>query len=143
MGVGRRPPKAEFWGFLKGSLKSGEGRVAVRGDALGDGIRACNPHWRGDARGWQSIISMSMSKSCCICRVVVMPNWEDGSGRGCLANGGELSSSEDSAGVMVWVKRGAGFFRSDCEMVRTCLMVGEVRKGRLQDLCRICQQRCF
>ena len=141
MGVGRRPPKTEFWGFLKGSFKAGEGGVTVRGDALGDGIRACIPRWRGDARGWQSIISMSTSKFCCICRVVVMPNWEDGSGRGCLANGGEHSSSEDSAGVMVWVKRGAGFFRGDCEMVRTCLVVGEVRKGRLQDLWRIRQQR--
>ena len=34
---------------------------------------------------------------------------------------------------MVCVKRGAGFVLGDREIVRICLVVGEVRNGRLQD----------
>ena len=45
--------------------------------------------------------------------------------------GGEFSSSEESAGVAVWVKRGAGLFRKDWEKPLLCFMVGEVRKGSL------------
>ena len=78
-------------------------------------------------------MSMSESKCCCICRVVVVPDCPNDSGRGCLQKGGELSSSDESTGVMVCVNRGAGLFRGDREMVRRCLVVGEVRKGKLQD----------
>lgn len=47
--------------------------------------------------------------------------------------GGEVSSSEESAGVMVCVKRGEGRLR-DGARGRMCLVLGEVRKGNV-DLC--------
>lgn len=52
--------------------------------------------------------------------------------------GGEFSSSEESAGVMVCVKRGEGRLR-DRERGRIYLVVGEVRKGKV-DLCWAGQQ---
>lgn len=52
--------------------------------------------------------------------------------------GGEFSSSEESAGVMVCVKRGEGRLR-DRERGRMYLVVGEVRKGKV-DLCWAGQQ---
>ena len=42
---------------------------------------------------------------------------------------------------MVCVNMGAGLFLDDRERVRTCLVIGEVRKGRLQDLWKGCQYR--
>ncbi len=63
-----------------------------------------------------------------------MLSWEDICERDSLLNGGESSSSEESGGVMVCVNRGAGLFLDDRERVRTCFVIGEVRKGRLQDL---------
>ena len=53
------------------------------------------------------------------------------------ANGGEASSSEESAGVMVCVNIGDGLFREDWEKPRVCLKADEVRKGRLRVLCKV------
>ena len=44
--------------------------------------------------------------------------------------GGEFSSSEESAGVTVCVKRGEGRLRN-CERERMCRVLGEVRKGNV------------
>ena len=71
----------------------------------------------------------------------LMLSWEEGCRRDSLLNGGESSSSEESGGVMVWVNMGAGLFLDDRERVRTCLVIGEVRKGRLQDLWKVHQYR--
>lgn len=56
-----------------------------------------------------------------------------------VCRGGEFSSSEESAGVMVCVKRGEGRLR-DCERGQMCLVLGEVRKGKV-DLCWASQHR--
>ena len=63
-----------------------------------------------------------------------MLGWEHNCRCDSLLNGGESSSSEESGGVMVCVKMGAGLFLGDRDRVRTCLVIGEVRNGRLQDL---------
>ena len=70
----------------------------------------------------------------------LMLRWEDACRRDSLLNGGESSSSEESGGVMVCVNMGAGLFL-DRERVRTCLVIGEVRNGRLQDLWKVHQHR--
>ena len=70
-----------------------------------------------------------------------MLSWEDDCRRDSLLKGGESSSSEESGGVMVCVNMGAGLFLDDRERVRTCLVIGEVRKGRLQDLWKVRQYR--
>ena len=44
---------------------------------------------------------------------------------------------------MVCVNMGAGLVLGDRDRVRTCLVIGEVRKGRLQDLWKIHQYRQF
>ena len=70
-----------------------------------------------------------------------MLSWEEKCERDSLLNGGEFSSSEESGGVMVCVNMGAGLFLGDRDRVRICLVIGEVRKGRLQDLWSVHQYR--
>ena len=112
----------------------------MRGDACGEVIEACCPHWRDETTVWTSIISISRSKGCSgCCAIGFVLSWDDGCRCDSLLNGGESSSSEESGGVMVCVNMGTGLFFDDRERVRTCLVIGEVRKGKLHDLWKVHQ----
>lgn len=62
-------------------------------------------------------MSMSVSRFCSAIRnVELVLGWaDDCRQRDCDEddNGGEFSSSDESAGVIVWVESGAGLFRED------------------------------
>lgn len=89
--------------------------VTVHGEGLGDGIAEVWPRYRGEPGGCESIISKSMSWTrSIVCDLgLVLSCWKDCRVRDCDGDGkaGESSSSDDSAGVIVCVKRGAGLFR--------------------------------
>lgn len=90
-------------------------------------------------------MSMSESNVCSTtCKEVPVANWEEGWGRGTREEEkgrGEFSSSEESAGVTVCVRSGAGLVRGAREMARTCFVLGEVLKGKLHCFSCFCIAR--
>lgn len=85
---------------------------------------------RGDVDDCESVISKSLSERLSRRREEPMLNWDEALRRRGLDDGkGGISSSEDSSGVMV---DGLGIEREDRANRTVCLVVGEVRKGRVR-----------
>ena len=86
---------------------------------------------RGEVGGWESVISKSLSARLSRWGEEPTLSWDETLWRRGLDDGKDelSSSSEDSSGVMV---DGLGTEREDRAKRMVCLVVGEVRNGRVR-----------